>query len=384
LRDKVKTIASGRSHSIALMKNNEIYSWGSGFFGQLGLGHTEDVSVATKMDFIFPALIETVVCGVNHTFALLCNSEVFCWGKNGHGQLGLGDRKNRLVPTKLTFTAPVKSLSCGGYHTFAFLKNGDIFCWGCNEEGQLGLDHRERVSLPTKFEFQFPARIKSLVCGWLHTVAHLINGEIFSWGSDYYGQLGLGGGGGTKSIPMKIEFPTQVKYVVCGTEHTVVQLTTNELYCWGQNDYGQLGVGDRKDKYVPIRLTFKFPAQVKQLVCGSQHTLALLQTGDVFSWGYNNYGQLGQGDTTDRTVPTQLRMNLPPGVSISRIYSEQNYCGSPVWTPETHVDFPSGEVQTPIFRFLQLNTLRMVPGYLPDLLTHEVCSYIAATGANSK
>jgi alpha-tubulin suppressor-like RCC1 family protein len=386
LPGKVKVIASGHQYSIALMKSGELYCWGSNEEGQLGLGHTEHVSVATKLEFTFSALVETVVCGAYHTFAILRNSEVFCWGYNAQGQLGLGDKKNRLAPTKMTFafTAPVKFLSCGGNHTFALLKNKDIFCWGRNSFGQLGLGDTTSVSLPTKFEYQFPAPVKALVCGWFHTIAHLINDEIFSCGRNYYSQLGLGGGE-DKSIPMKIEFPftAPVKYVACGAWHTFVQLTTGEVYCWGRNTEGQLGVGDIKDKNVPTQLTFKFPAQVKHLVCGDCHTLALLQTNDVFSWGFNYEGQLGQGDNTQRIIPTQLRMNLPPGVLVSRIYSEHNYCDVD-WTPETHMDFPTREVQTPIFRFFQLNALRQTPGYLPDLLTHEVCNYIAAAGANSK
>jgi alpha-tubulin suppressor-like RCC1 family protein len=383
---KVKAIASGCAHSVAVMKSGELYCWGSNAYGQLGLGHKKNL-VATKLEFTFTALVETVVCGADHTFALLRNDEVFCWGYNTHGELGLGDQTNRFVPTKMTFafTAPVNFLACGGLHTFALLKNKDIFCWGKNDFGQLGLGNTTNVSLPTKFEFQFPSPVKALVCGMFHTIAHLINNEIFSWGRNDYGQLGLGGGGGgggDKSIPTKIEFPftASVKYVACGAYHTFAQLSTSEVYCWGGNTYGQLGVGDKEDKNTPTLLTFEFPAQVKHLVCGCYYTLALLQTNDVFSWGYNLEGQLGLGDNKNRTVPTQLRMNLLPSVSVSCIYSEHNYCDVD-WTPETHVNFPTREVQTPIFRLFQLNALRQNPGYLPDLLTHEVCNYIAG-GAN--
>ncbi len=127
-----------------LIKNNELYVWGDNEEGQLGLGHNNHINVPTKLNF----KAHKIVCGGYHTIAIT-DDGLYVWGYNNRGQLGLGHYNSVNVPTKLNFDFKINKIVCSSNHTIAITDDG-LYAWGANGSGQLGLGHNNRVNMPTK------------------------------------------------------------------------------------------------------------------------------------------------------------------------------------------------------------------------------------------
>ena len=176
---------------------NKIYCWGRNGCGQLGLGDNYDRNKPVEFQIkgnSFP--IKQIICGFHHTFAICENKKIYCWGFNSFGQLGLGDNDYRNEPTEFKIEenlSPIKQIICGAYFTFAIYENNKIYCWGHNIDGQLGLGDNDYRNEPIEFKIEGNSSpIKQIICGSHHTFAICENNKIYCWGLNYYGQLGLG------------------------------------------------------------------------------------------------------------------------------------------------------------------------------------------------
>eukprot|EP01124_Arcella_intermedia_P035114 TRINITY_DN8862_c0_g2_i1.p1 TRINITY_DN8862_c0_g2~~TRINITY_DN8862_c0_g2_i1.p1 ORF type:complete len:245 (-),score=69.91 TRINITY_DN8862_c0_g2_i1:100-774(-) len=141
--------------------------------------------------------------------------------------------------------------SCGGYHVVALSKEGDLYCWGHNGQGQLGSGDVNQIYVPkpTKVGFCFPAKIVKISCGRNHSMVILSDGSLFCWGDNSYGQLGVGNVEvGCLNVPTQVkEIESQIIQVKCGSTHSMAITSRNELFSWGGNRYGQLGNGKSKN-----------------------------------------------------------------------------------------------------------------------------------------
>lgn len=185
---------------------------------------------------------------------------LYVFGNNDHGQLGLGSRyvSHINIPTKLKFfdnSFEIISVHYGGYHTIINTTKG-LYVFGYNLHGQLGLGHYEDREHPTKLKFSY--EIISIHCGQFHTVINTING-LYVFGSNIYGQLGLGDHV-NRLEPTKLQFESkylEILSIYCGENYTMVN-TTDGLYVFGSNYYGQLGLGDQVNQYIPTKLEFPY------------------------------------------------------------------------------------------------------------------------------
>ena len=144
----------------------------------------------------------------------------------------------------------------------------------------------------------------SISCGHNHSCMILYN-EVYAWGENDYGQLGLDNNT-NQNLPQKLNLPN-IKKISCGDSHTITLTNSNEIYAWGSNGLGQLGLGNNICYNLPQKLNLR---HIKKIICGGNHTIALTHSNEVYSWGWNYYGQLGLGNNLDQNSPQKLLLKF--------------------------------------------------------------------------
>jgi alpha-tubulin suppressor-like RCC1 family protein len=229
--------------------------------------------------------------------------DVWCWGQNNAGQLGVGDTTTRTAPAQVPLPALAVSIEAGFQAACAVLTDGSLWCWGDNYEGQMG----QSDTFPGANEpdpLQVPGSYSAVAVGQGHHCAIRPPGELWCMGRNSEDELGQG-----PTAAIQLRAPTRV-----GTDSDWTQVTAGQSYtcgvragsvwCWGDNVAGQLGVGDQVARDVPTRVG---TGQDWLAVHGNTfHTCGLRAPGTLWCWGRNVEGQLGLGDTTRRLVPVQV------------------------------------------------------------------------------
>ena len=233
-----------------------------------------------------------VSAGVNHTCALLLNGEIWCWGADNTGQLGDGEGAlPSPVPVQVELGYTASTISAGGNHTCAVLDSGRLVCWGLNDNGQIGDGTMD--GHPTPVEVPGIAGAIAVTCGLLHTCVLFETGAMKCWGDNAEGQLGNGDQGNDSHSPVDVTgLSTGVAAIAAGGRHTCAAKGVGEIYCWGKNNRGQVGDDSTTNRDVPV-LVETLGSGATAAVCGIEHTCALLDTGGVQCWGRNDQGQIG-------------------------------------------------------------------------------------------
>ena len=231
--------------------------------------------------------------------AKACSSEhqVFLFkGANSHGQLCNGNQDDILEPRQVQVPYPsIKYIKGGGGHTAVVTDDDDLYTAGWNNKGQLGLNSDDaeilkltRVSSVTK--------VQSVSCGWNHTLIVCNNGQLYGCGSNQYGQIGVGDHLNETKQFCLISIPNE-KATVCaaGLRHSLIITDFGRVWAFGANKSGQLGLGKTDRKFVPVPevVSSLNNKNITRVASGSQHSVALSDSGEVFCWGSNQYGQCG-------------------------------------------------------------------------------------------
>ena len=197
---------------------------------------------------------------------------LFAWGYNVAGQLGLGDTTDRDVPTRVGTATDWVSMVSGGYHSLAINSSGELFAWGAHSSGQLGLGDTTSRNVPT--QVGTATDWVSVVSGYQHSLAINSSGELFAWGYNEVGQLGLGDNTINRNVPTQVGTATDWVSVVGGVYHSLAINSSGELFAWGYNYDGQLGLGDNTiNRNVPTQVGTA--TDWVSVVGGYQHSLAL-------------------------------------------------------------------------------------------------------------
>ena len=309
----IKQIACGSNHTFILKTNGSLWCCGYNNYGQLGLGNTTNRTSFTQVTTNMNDDVIQVACGQSHTIIQKKDGTLWACGYNYYGQLGLGDTTDRTTFTRVAnnINNDVKQIACGDNHTFILKIDGSI--WGCgyNYYGQLGLNNTNNKTSFTQVTPNINNDVKQIVCGSTHTFILKNDGSIWSCGYNYNGQLGLGDPANkTMFLKVTTNINNDVKQIACGEYHTFILKNDGSIWSCGYNNSGQLGLGDTTQRSTFTQVTTNINNDVKQIVCGSTHTFILKTNGTLWACGYNGYGQLGLNDTTNRNTFTQVTTNI--------------------------------------------------------------------------
>ena len=294
------SVSGGGEHTVALKSDGTLWAWGRNNRGQLGMGDNVARSVPSQVgndtDW---ASIST---GSSFTSAMKTDGTLWAWGRNVYGELGTGDNTNRNTPTQIGVDTDWILLETGFYHTLALKTDGTLWVTGYNYWGQLGLGDKTSRNILTQIGLDTDWTAVS-GSSW-QTIARKTDGTQWAWGGNIYGQLGLGDTV-ERLVPTKVGTDTDWNLLATGLNHTLASKTDGTLWAWGNRSDGGLGLGDAGvDTFIPATLG----PELDWAAIGPSlyHALILKSDATLWVWGWNFYGQLGLGDTTDRTTPQQL------------------------------------------------------------------------------
>ncbi|MDC0711072.1 RTX toxin [Stigmatella sp. ncwal1] len=256
-------IRAGSTHTCVLFNNGTMRCWGRNQFGQLGYGNTftmgDNEKPYTAGDVALVGVAAKIVAGANHTCALFDTGLVRCWGENTYGQLGynttqhVGDGEAIASYGYVNVGGIAVKLAAGATHTCALMDTGKVRCWGRNNSGQLGYGNTQNVGdneQPWSVgDVQVGGTVKDIVAGSAHTCALMDTGKVRCWGAGGEGRLGYGnlttiGDNELPSVAGDVNVGGNVLQLSAGSHHTCALLTTGYVRCWGYNNYGQLGYGN--------------------------------------------------------------------------------------------------------------------------------------------
>ena len=347
---KIMQTVNGNGYSLALSADGTVYTWGRNEYGQLGNGVTATnspvpVAVKTAGTPMEGKTIVQISAKVWYALALASDGTVYSWGFNSWGQLGngtSGTANNASAPVAVkTAGTPMEGktivqVAAGATHSLALATDGTIYAWGKNEYGQLGNDSTTNSPVPVAVKTAgTPMDGKTIIqihAGYEHSLALASDGTVYAWGRNNSGQLGKNDATDTH-IPAAVQTlgtPMAGKVIVqlaAGNSQSMALASDGTVYTWGWNQYGQLGNGTTTNSRIPVAVvTTGTPLAgktISQIAAGNAHALAMTDDGTVYTWGWNQYGQLGNNSTINSSLPVIVKTTGTPlaGKMITQIAS---------------------------------------------------------------
>jgi alpha-tubulin suppressor-like RCC1 family protein len=303
------SVTDGGGHGCATRKDGGLWCWGYNVQGELGIGTT--VNVARPHQVTSPASTgwARVTAGDNQTCAIRSDTTLWCWGYNGDGQLGLGNTTTEDLPQQVTYPASTgwTAVSAGSSYTCATRDDTTLWCWGNNLEGELGIGNTVNQDIPQQVTAPAGTGWASIAAGNIHTCASRGDTTLWCWGNNREGEIGIGNAIGEYEVPQQVTVPAGTGWTspVSGGFHTCAT-RTHALWCWGQNDSGQLGIGSTAGQDLPQRVRVPTSTGWSLIALGTFHTCATHTGHTLWCWGNNFQGQLGIGSTTNQDLPQQV------------------------------------------------------------------------------
>ena len=319
----IKQIAGSYYHSLALESDGTVWAWGRNDYGQLGNGTIGD---GTTTPYISSTPVQVDISGVTdiavgdlYSLALKSDGTVWAWGSNYYGELGNGTTTDSPTPVQVnTSGVTVTNIASGGSHGLALKNDGTVLAWGFNSHGQLGSEITDFPAfLSTPVQVPDLSDVKDIAGGAYHSLALKSNGTVSAWGNNSSGMLGNGSLDPQSITPVQVSNLSGVTSIAAGSYHSLAikedtvenkkrngRTTISVAMAWGENEWGQLGNGTTTNSNTPVQVSNL--SGVKDIAGGGHHSLVLKSDGTVWAWGRNNYGQLGNGTTTDSPTPVQV------------------------------------------------------------------------------
>ncbi|XP_077245339.1 regulator of chromosome condensation (RCC1) family protein [Tasmannia lanceolata] len=341
----ISQISCGGAHTIALTSGGRVLTWGRGTCGQLGLGDLENSLQPKPVKFLESFVISHVSAGWNHSGFVSASGRLFTCGDGSFGQLGHGDYQSHWSPVEVSFfvSKHVGQIACGMRHSLVLLKDpsGDsIYAFGSGKRGQLGIsiDRVKRsFPLPEVITVFNNGDIVTIYASGDHSAALSANKQLYTWGrgfsgfSDYY-------------HPQLLPSPEKFSQVALGWNHALLLTDDGGVFMLGGNHHGMLsspvrGSLDRQEpdhcppctsSYEVCRPNFLKVAgldgiKVVSIAAGAEHSALVTENGLIMTWGWGEHGQLGLGNTCDRTTPQIVSLGNTSSNAHTRL---KVYCGS--------------------------------------------------------
>ena len=334
---KIVSVVAGYNHSLALDDRGRVLAWGYNYYGQLGDGSslTRLSPVLANLSPLNGSMVVTVAAGESHSLAFDDQGRLWAWGSNSYGQLGDGSTTNRSSPVQVNLTSlndsKAVSVAAGSSHSLALDDQGRLWAWGANSYGQLGDGSSMGRSSPVLVNLSplNGSTVVAVAAGAFYSLALDDQGRLWAWGYNVSGQLG-DGSTTNRSSPVQVDLTplngSKVVAISAGASHSLALDDQGRLWAWGYNYYGQLGDGSSTTRFSPVQVDLSplNGSMVVAVSAGSQHSLALDGQGRLWTWGYNPNGQLGDGSTTNRSSPVQVMgIQLSVGERINSIPEDE-------------------------------------------------------------
>ncbi|XP_063220656.1 secretion-regulating guanine nucleotide exchange factor [Bacillus rossius redtenbacheri] len=303
--EQVDQVVGGGGHTLVLTRRGHVLSCGWNAAGQLGCGHCQDLNVCSPVAVMDVHAPRMVACGWDWSAAVTARGHLLTWGSNAYCQLGVQSESTRVNrPQLVPGTPSLRHVACGLRHMAAVTEDGRVLVWGSSRHEALGIV--DAHGLPAR-RLASPTEVPGLegavrvACGQHHTAALTSDGRVYVWGDNRHGQLGLDPSlHRSVAVPLQLDLSAHPRIsarslLLSGSTHSAVVTDDGSVVNWGRNCYGQLGFlqQDRPEPWKPQVLHDL--GRVSQLAVGSEHNVALLESGRIMSWGWNEHGNCGTG-----------------------------------------------------------------------------------------
>src|SRR3989338_6370676 len=300
-----KLMGKGPASMVSTSAPKTLWSWGSQYKGQLGLGDTVSRSSPVQVGTV--ATWSTLATGSNSSrFGIKSDGSLWAWGYGVDGRLGLGDTVSRSSPVQIGALTTWSSVASGGPHALGIKIDGTLWAWGTNTTYD-SLGDGTLINRSSPVQIGTLGTWSSVTVGNSGNSALKSDGTLWSWGKNYFGPLGLGtaGSGLTCSSPTQVGTLATWRNVSAGTHNRLAIRTDGTLWAWGRNNNnGQLGLGDIIHRSSPVQVGTLATWSIAS--SGGDHSLAVKTDGTLWAWGGGATGPLGLGDTIARSSPVQI------------------------------------------------------------------------------
>ncbi len=315
-------VSAGLRHTCAIHTSGRLYCWGSASSGQLGDGAPSSYTT-TPVEVVGGGTDwATVSAGDQHTCAVKTTGRLYCWGWDGSGRLGNGGPNTRATtPVEVAGGATDwATVTAGDQHTCAVKTTGRLYCWGWDGSGRLG-NGGPNTPASTPVEVARDATDWATVdAGRAHGCATRTSGLLYCWGWDQFGQLGNGRPNRDRPVPVRVAGGATDWTAVGagGFGHTCAVRANGRASCWGTDGNGRLGNGGTaRRRYLPTEVAGR-AANWAGVDAGHRHSCAVRTNGRLYCWGHDGRGQLGDGKPrADRTTPVQVHGGFANWASVS-------------------------------------------------------------------
>ncbi len=328
LTDIIK-ISAREYHTVVLKNDGTVWAWGYNSHGQLGNGTTTNSNLPVQlMDALGTGYLTDIIqisTGDYHAVALKNDGSVWAWGYNSYGGLGNGTTTSTKLPIQVKdslgtgYLTDIKQVSVGNAYTLALKNDGTVWAWGYNYNGQLGDGTTTNTKLPIQVKnvsgSGYLTNIIQISAGNNYVIALKNDGTVWAWGYNANGQLGNGTATSTK-LPVQVKnsigtgYINNIIQIAAGKYHSAALKEDGTAWTWGNNYNGELGNNMTSTVTLPIQvkdeLGTEYLRDITQISAGVYHTVALKDDGTVWTWGDNEYAQLGNNSTTDVKLPARV------------------------------------------------------------------------------
>ena len=307
---KFKEVSAGTYCSLAIDEDGNLYAWGRYYWDSFG-GESivKNTPTLIQEDTKFIKVSNGVSTSQPVCIAIDEEGNLWGWGENTLGTLGTGTKESSSVPVRIKEGTKFKKISVGGGHSLAIDIDNNLWSWGFNNVGQLGNNSSATAYEP--IQIMQGTKIKEIIADGQFSLAIDETGTLWSWGNNFRGALGNGtttSGYEVNGIPNKVQTDRKFKKISGGSANSFGIDTENNLWAWGFTSSGRLGIGETDNTEVTLPTIVKEGTKFKEISGGSSHTLAIDEEGNLWSWGSNGNGELGNGTTNSSNVPIKIKL----------------------------------------------------------------------------